>query len=87
MSTLLPATQQRVDTIMQAAGYPPDPISDGGRRLRATIVLALKEQVRDARHACAEAVQSAPRHSTSDAGDPLISIHDAHQLCMNTHTV
>ena len=49
-------------------------------RARVAIRRALKEQDRDTRHACAEAVIAI----TGETGDDLIDAGIAHSACMNT---
>lgn len=49
----------------------------------SVIRLALKEQDRDTRHACAEAVLAIP----GETGDDLIDVGLAHNACMNACAV
>jgi hypothetical protein len=96
MNPLRPAAEARVDAIFTAAAEwvvaSRGSISAENQamdNLRAAIRLALKEQDRDTRHACAEAVLGV------GAGETNISIRlitdavctRAHAVCMNTHAV
>lgn len=81
-----PNTQERIDKIMEAAGYPSDPMSDKGRQLLAVVTAALREQDRDTRHACAEAVSNV----NPIPGFPNVStalLLDAYDAVINTQAV
>jgi molecular chaperone DnaK (HSP70) len=56
--------------------------------IEAAVLKALKEQDRDTRHACAEAVISIPPEIfDTDKDDCLISADKAHAACMNTKAI
>lgn len=75
-----PYTQTRVDRIVEEVYH-------GGMNqeaLRALILTVLKEQDRDTRHACAEAVANcAKTHSTL----LYVRFDEAHSACLNVQAV
>lgn len=57
------------------------PLLDG---LEAKLLMALKEQDRDTRHACAEAVCAIESYGLIDA---RMALNRAHGACMNAHAI
>ena len=51
--------------------------------LREVLRVALKEQDRDTRHACAEAVMTLPEKYTIDGDDGYVDVNQAHNTIMN----
>lgn len=80
-----PATQARIDAVLTAMFTYAHIGEVSEEDIREAIRLALLEQDRDTRHACAEAV------SAVYTGELVMSkaeiVHAAHQACMNARTV
>jgi len=54
-------------------------------QLERRIVQAVKEQDRDTRHACAEALLKLKRHGGED--ESLVILHEAEAACMNVRAL
>ncbi len=75
-----PSTQARIERIIDLVDRDADNL-----RLESALLTILKEQDKDARHACAEAVAWLPDLSDNCTG--LISASDAHAACINTQSI
>lgn len=81
-----PTTRARINRIMEAAGYPASPMSENGQRLLGVVTMALREQDRDTRHACAEAVSNLnPIEGFPNVSTALLL--DAHRACMSAQAI
>lgn len=83
---MTPSTQARIDDVIAAVKRHATLTPIGERVIRNQVRLALKEQDRDARHACAEAVL------TISSDGRLIecerrTLASAHQACMNARAI
>lgn len=56
-------------------------------KMEKALILLLKEQDRDTRHACADAVLSVAEVCETPTGGSAISPDDAHSACMNVRVV
>lgn len=76
-----PLTQTRIDRIVTAAYH--GQISE--EALRGLILSTLREQDRDTRHACAEAIAFSTVQPCSSETNEAIA--RAHSACMNAHAI
>ena len=78
-----PTTQDRIAEVIEAASHPSNPAD-----LRATIERVLREQDRDTRHACAEAVSAISLEEwESGRVAAAIILQRAHQVVMNATAI
>lgn len=91
-----PVTQERIDRIMDGHESLRRLLEIHRIPIRESIRIALLEQDRDTRHACAEAVNAIPFHSPGLMPDGtkatcFLSLREfksaAHQACMNAHSI
>jgi len=76
-------TQARIDRVMAVAGFP----TSIDQPLRDAVEAALREQDRDTRHACAEAVLDAGMDGYKGYHMVVVTIQNAQRACMNAPAI
>lgn len=86
---LNPATQERITHVLSMVPNLAKLSAESRRGIEDAVLMALKEQDRDTRHACAEAVRTINRqYDHFQGGDHACQIvMRAEQACINAHLV